>query len=166
MCYKLTTCVLCVKTYTHPSASLQTCRGRRWSWLGRWPPWSWPPAPHSSCSTDLQATDTMDHIRKGARENTRTFFTHAFQRRSDELTQRGQHVPQVVFADDAISVLVNDCEGLERKEGNREAERVYNPKEADDIDEEGATGRLRLLHTLRDPSIITWCIKVAAGDYL
>ena len=30
------------------------------------------------------------------------------------LTQRGQHVPQIIFADDAVPVLVNDCESLRR----------------------------------------------------
>ena len=33
------------------------------------------------------------------------------------LTQRGQDVPKVILADDTVSVLVNDCEGLREGAG-------------------------------------------------
>lgn len=37
-----------------------------------------------------------------------------------QLTHGGQHVPKIVLADYGISVLVNDCESLRRREGGRE----------------------------------------------
>ena len=50
-----------------------------------------------------------------------------------ELSHGGQHVPQVVLADDAIPVLVNDCESLRIGEGEEEEEE----------EEEGIRGRRR-----------------------
>lgn len=39
-----------------------------------------------------------------------------------QLAHGGQHVPQIVLADDAISVLVNDCESLSGEELGKRGE--------------------------------------------
>ena len=40
-----------------------------------------------------------------------------------QLAHSGQHVPEVVLADDAISVLVDDCESLPEKEWEVKSDR-------------------------------------------
>lgn len=41
-----------------------------------------------------------------------------------QLTHSGQHVPKIILADDAISVLINDCESLAGSEAEERVDTI------------------------------------------